>query len=151
MVDYKVWQGSCQGWVRKCVCAHEKSCCTGNIKGHMAWRLQGLQGQCQEWVRKCVYAHDKSMSGWGQQQDCYRIFRIHMSCRIPALKQLEEIPLFFQWMPKATNEWCFRYSFVAWWYKRGISLHIPLPMNIANARYHSLLGDGISEKPWVRG
>ena len=48
-----------------------------------------------------------------------------------------------------------------------ISLHVPLPMNVANARYHSLLGDAISflvsnsfssasdkhwgEKPWVRG
>ena len=30
-------------------------------------------------------------------------------------------------------------------YKRGISLHVPLPMNVANARYqyHSLLGDNI--------
>ena len=44
---------------------------------------------------------------------------------------------------------CFRYSFVAMVililsYKRGISLHVPLPMNVANARYHSLLGDAIS-------
>jgi len=28
--------------------------------------------------------------------------------------------------------------------KRGISLHVPLPMNVANARYHSSLGDTIS-------
>ena len=28
-------------------------------------------------------------------------------------------------------------------YKPGISLHVPLPMNVANARYHSLLGDNI--------
>ena len=42
----------------------------------------------------------------------------------------------------------FRYNFVAMVililsYKRGISLHVPLPMNVANARYHSLLGDAI--------
>jgi len=39
---------------------------------------------------------------------------------------------------------CFRYSFVAMVililsYKHGISLHVPLPMNIVNARYHNLL------------
>ena len=28
-------------------------------------------------------------------------------------------------------------------YKPGISLHVSLPMNVANARYHSLLGDNI--------
>ena len=28
-------------------------------------------------------------------------------------------------------------------YKPGISLHVPLPMNVANARYHSLLGDNV--------
>ena len=28
-------------------------------------------------------------------------------------------------------------------YKPGISLHVPLPMNVANVRYHSLLGDNI--------
>ena len=61
----------------------------------------------------------------------------------------------------------FQYSFVAMVililsYKRVILFHVPLPMNVANARYHSLLGDAISlifwfqlfalvEKPWVRG
>jgi len=44
---------------------------------------------------------------------------------------------------------CFRYSFVAMVililsYKRGIPLHVPVPMNVVNARYHSLLGDAIS-------
>ena len=44
---------------------------------------------------------------------------------------------------------CFRYSFVAMVililsYKRGISLHVPLPMNVVNARCHNLLGDAIS-------
>jgi len=44
---------------------------------------------------------------------------------------------------------CFRYSFVAMVililsYKREILLHVPLPMNVANAHYHSLLGDTIS-------
>ena len=28
-------------------------------------------------------------------------------------------------------------------YEPGISLHVPLPMNVANVRYHSLLGDNI--------
>jgi len=44
---------------------------------------------------------------------------------------------------------CFRYCFVAMVIlilscKRGMSLHVPLPMNVANAHYHSLLGDAIS-------
>jgi len=44
---------------------------------------------------------------------------------------------------------CFRYSFVTrviliLSYECGMSLHVPLPRNVANARYHSLLGDAIS-------
>ena len=42
------------------------------------------------------------------------------------------------------------FSGITWYYgdtdsscKPGISLHVPLPMNVANARYHSLLGDNI--------
>ena len=36
-------------------------------------------------------------------------------------------------------------------YKRGISLHVPLPMNVANARYHSLLGDAIDKTDELHG
>ena len=40
MEDYRVWQGSHQEWIRKCVCAHDKSCCTGNVKDHIMCLVQ---------------------------------------------------------------------------------------------------------------
>ena len=33
--------GSHQEWVRKGACPHDKSCCTGNDKDHMAWGTTG--------------------------------------------------------------------------------------------------------------
>jgi len=61
MEDYRVGQEQCQEWVRKCVCAHDKSCCTGNIKGYMACLVE-----------------DSNRTAIGYSE--------YMSCRIPALK-----------------------------------------------------------------
>ena len=70
--DYRIWQGSHQEWVRTCACAHDKSWCAGNVKGHMMCLVQDCRRTAAghlEWMYPAEILH------WSSHRKCQFFFQ----------------------------------------------------------------------------